>query len=150
SAAPQSHPFRAAQRHPRGDVLRGEGAAAEDDRPAVPADIGARTRKDCRGRVGGEEGEGALRLIVEPEDGIEPVLHGIATARKTLDISIFRLDYEDITKALHGAVSRGVVVRALVANRNGTDAKALRRLEMQLLETGATVCRTDNDLVRYH
>jgi phosphatidylserine/phosphatidylglycerophosphate/cardiolipin synthase-like enzyme len=91
-----------------------------------------------------------LRLIVQPEDGIEPVLHAIARARRTLDISIFRLDHGDVTKAIKAAVGRGVAVRALVAHRNSTGEKGLRKLEMRLLETGATVCRTDDDLVRYH
>jgi len=87
---------------------------------------------------------------VQPDDGIEPVLHGIARARRTLDVSIFRLDHTDVTKALRAAVARGVAVRALVAHRNSTGEKGLRKLEMRLLETGATVCRTDDDLVRYH
>jgi cardiolipin synthase A/B len=90
-----------------------------------------------------------MRLIVEPDNGLEPVLHAVATARRQIDISIFRLDYEEIARALKAAVARGVVVRALVAHRNGAE-KGLRKLEMQLLSTGATVCRTDDDLVRYH
>jgi cardiolipin synthase A/B len=91
-----------------------------------------------------------MKLIVEPEDGIDPVLHAIARARKTVDVSLFRLDYDDVLKALKAALARGVVVRTLVANRNGTSVKALRKLEMTMLETGATVCRTNHDLVRYH
>jgi cardiolipin synthase A/B len=91
-----------------------------------------------------------MRLIVEPEDGIEPVLHAIARARKTLDVSLFRLDYDDVAKSLKAAVARGVTVRTLIANRNGNSVKGLRKLEMKMLETGATVCRTDKDLVRYH
>jgi cardiolipin synthase A/B len=91
-----------------------------------------------------------MRLIVQPDEGIEPVLHAISRARRTLDVSIFRLDHGDVTKALKAAVARGVVVRALVAHRNSTGEKGLRKLEMRLLETGATVCRTDDDLVRYH
>lgn len=91
-----------------------------------------------------------MKLIVEPDHGLEPVLRAVAAARKTLDLSIFRLDSEAVTKALRTAVRRGVAVRALVANRNGASVKALRRLERQLLAAGVTVCRTDNDLVRYH
>jgi cardiolipin synthase A/B len=91
-----------------------------------------------------------VRLIVQPDEGIEPVLHAISRARRTLDISIFRFDHNELTKALKGAVARGVAVRTLVAHRNSTGEKSLRKLEMRLLETGATVCRTDDDLVRYH
>jgi cardiolipin synthase A/B len=91
-----------------------------------------------------------VRLIVQPDDGLEPVLHGISRARRAIDLSIFRFDHNDLTKALKAAVTRGVAVRALVAHRNSTGEKGLRKLEMRLLETGATVCRTDDDLVRYH
>jgi phosphatidylserine/phosphatidylglycerophosphate/cardiolipin synthase-like enzyme len=91
-----------------------------------------------------------MRLIVQPDEGIEPVLHAISRARRTLDVSIFRLDHGDVTKALKAAVARGVAVRARVAHRNSTGGKGRRKLEMRLRETGATVCPTDNDHVRYH
>jgi cardiolipin synthase A/B len=92
----------------------------------------------------------AVRLIVQPEDGLKPILQAIAQARRTLDISIFRLDDKRVTKAVQAAVGRGVTVRALVAHRNSAGAKELRALEEWLLETGATVCRTRDDLLRYH
>src|SRR5687768_14559944 len=93
-----------------------------------------------------------MRLIVEPDDGIEPVLHGITHARRTIDLSIFRLDHADLPQALASAVARGVTVRTLVAHRNGgkSKEKGLRSLELQLLHAGASVCRTDDDLARYH
>src|SRR4051794_27501984 len=91
-----------------------------------------------------------MKLIVEPDAGIAPVLTAIKQARKTIDILIFRLDRSDLASALEAAVARGVAVRALTAHTNRGGEKHLRRLEMHLLEEGVTVSRTADDLVRYH
>ena len=91
-----------------------------------------------------------MKLIVQPEAGLPPVVTAIKQARKTVDILIFRLDRAEIARALSAAVARGVVVRALTAHTNRGGEKSLRRLEMQLLEDGVTVSRTADDLVRYH
>jgi phosphatidylserine/phosphatidylglycerophosphate/cardiolipin synthase-like enzyme len=91
-----------------------------------------------------------MKLIVEPDDGIAPVLAAIKQARKTIDILIFRLDRTDLATALEAAVARGVVVRALTAHTNRGGEKHLRKLEMHLLQQGVTVSRTADDLVRYH
>ncbi len=91
-----------------------------------------------------------MTLIVEPDDGIDPVIAPINSAKKTIDVGIFRLDRGDIAKALKRAVDRGVRVRTLIAHTNRGGEKELRRLELQLLETGASVRRTDDDLRRYH
>jgi phosphatidylserine/phosphatidylglycerophosphate/cardiolipin synthase-like enzyme len=47
-------------------------------------------------------------------------------------------------------VTRGVIVRALIAHTNRGGEKSLRKLELDLLEGGVTVSRTADDLVRYH
>jgi len=47
-------------------------------------------------------------------------------------------------------VRRGVVVRTLIAHTRAGGEKELRKLEQRLLEMGATVSRTADDLVRYH
>ena len=91
-----------------------------------------------------------MTLIVEPDDGIAPVVNAINKAKTTIDIGIFRLDRGDIAKALKRAVTRGVRVRTLIAHTNHGGEKKLRKLELQLLETGASVRRTDDDLHRYH
>src|SRR3954471_15552022 len=91
-----------------------------------------------------------MKLIVEPDDGVGPVLAAIKQAKKTIDVLIFRLDRVDLARALQAAVARGVSVRALTAHTNRGGEKHLRRLEMQLLEGGVTVSRTADDLVRYH
>ena len=91
-----------------------------------------------------------MKLIIQPGDGGTPVVNAIDKARKTIDIVIFRFDRSDIEKALHAAVKRGVVVRALIAHTNKGGEKNLRKLELRLLEAGATVARTADDLTRYH
>jgi cardiolipin synthase A/B len=91
-----------------------------------------------------------VKLIIQPEDGVSPVVRAIDTARKTIDIVIFRFDRALIEKALKEAVTRGVAVRALIAHTNKGGEKTLRKLEQRLLEAGATVSRTADDLARYH
>ncbi len=91
-----------------------------------------------------------MKLIVQPDDGVKPVVEAIKKARKSIDIVIFRFDRQEIEKALHAAVGRGVVVRALIAHTNRGGEKNLRKLELRLLECGVTVARTADDLPRYH
>jgi cardiolipin synthase A/B len=91
-----------------------------------------------------------MKLIIQPDDGIQPVLRAIKGARESIDIAIFRCEIRALEKELAAAVTRGVAVRALVAHTNRGGDVALRALELRLLAAGVTVTRTDNDLVRYH
>ena len=91
-----------------------------------------------------------MKLIVQPDAGIAPIVTAIKQAKKSVDILIFRLDRFEIARALAAAVTRGVRVRALTAHTNRGGTKSLRKLEMSLLEAGVTVSRTADDLVRYH
>jgi phosphatidylserine/phosphatidylglycerophosphate/cardiolipin synthase-like enzyme len=91
-----------------------------------------------------------MKLIVQPESGVAPVVNAIKQAKRSIDILIFRLDRPEVARALEAAVARGVRVRALTAHQNRGGTKHLRKLEMQLLEGGVTVSRTADDLVRYH
>jgi len=91
-----------------------------------------------------------MKLIVQPDAGIAPVVTAIKQARRSVDILIFRLDRHEIARALESAVARGVRVRALTAHQNRGGTKSLRKLEMRLLEAGVTVSRTADDLVRYN
>jgi cardiolipin synthase len=95
---------------------------------------------------------GGLRvdLIVQPDDGLEPVVAAIKSAEKSIDIIIFRFDLKAVERALEVAVKRGVVVRALIAHTNSGGDKRLRQLEQRMLQAGVTVSRTADDLVRYH
>ena len=98
----------------------------------------------------GIEEDNQVSLIVEPDDGIGPVVSAIRKAKTSIDIGIFRLDRGDVAKALRAAVARGVPVRTLIAHTNRGGDKRLRKLEQDLLKTGASVRRTDDDLHRYH
>ena len=91
-----------------------------------------------------------MKLMVQPEDGVFPVLKAIDKARRSVDMHIFRLDQKQIEKALRAAIGRGVVVRTLIAHTAARGEKGLRKLEQRLLDAGATVSRTDKDLLRYH
>jgi len=91
-----------------------------------------------------------VKLIIQPDAGLAPVTTAIKQAKKTIDILIFRLDLQEVTRGLEAAAARGVVVRALIAHTNRGGEKSLRKLEMRLLEEGITVSRTADDLVKYH
>src|SRR3954447_26325274 len=91
-----------------------------------------------------------MKLIVEPEDGVAPIVAAIRGASRTIEIAIFRFDHPEIERALVEAVKRGVVVQALIACKNRGGEQRLRGLEMRLLGAGAIVARTNDDLERYH
>ncbi|HJY87849.1 MAG TPA: phospholipase D-like domain-containing protein [Candidatus Acidoferrales bacterium] len=79
-----------------------------------------------------------------------PLLSGIRSAKKSVEITIFRFDRPDIEEALKAAVSNGVRVAALIARANRGGEESLRKLEMRFLEAGIIVARTADDLIRYH
>lgn len=91
-----------------------------------------------------------MKLIVQPGDGVMPLVKGIDTAKERVEIVIFRFDRSEIERALKNAVNRGVFVHALIAYTNRGGEANLRKLESRLLEDGVTVARTASDLLRYH
>jgi phosphatidylserine/phosphatidylglycerophosphate/cardiolipin synthase-like enzyme len=90
------------------------------------------------------------QLVVEPDDGTVPILNAIQHAKNTIDLTIFRFDRHDVSRALQAASARGVQVRALIAlsHRGGVDS--LRQLELRMLDMGATVARSSADFSKYH
>lgn len=91
-----------------------------------------------------------MKLLIQPEAGADPLIKEIDGAKKSIEIAIFRLDHEEIERALERAVDRGVAVHALIANTNHGAEKSLRQLEMDLLPAGIEVSRTADDLLRHH
>ena len=91
-----------------------------------------------------------MKLLVQPDDGPVPVIEAIEQARVSIDMYLFRLAHKGVEKALAAAIARGVVVRTLVAHINSGGDERLRMLELRLLKLGATVSRSDDDLLRYH
>ena len=91
-----------------------------------------------------------MKLVVQPESGVVPIIKAIRAARKSIDIFIFRFDRDEFEKALAAAVQRGVSVRALIAHTNRGGESRLRKLEQRLLAAGVLVSRSADDLLRYH
>ena len=91
-----------------------------------------------------------MELIVQPDDGLKPVIDVIESAQKSVDVMIFRFDLKPMEKALVAARERGVVVRALIAHQGSQGEKSLRQLELRMLEKGMMVARTGDAFSRYH
>jgi cardiolipin synthase len=98
----------------------------------------------------GPSQEFLLKLLVQPGDGVPPMVQAINSAKNRVEIAIFRFDRSEIERALANAVGRGVFVHALIAYTNRGGERNLRKLEMRLLAAGVTVARTADDLARYH
>ena len=91
-----------------------------------------------------------MKLLIQPEDGVTPLVNAVKQATDSIQIVVFRFDSKELEQALAKAVGRGVQVQALIANTNRGGEKRLRKLEQRLLEAGVRVARTADDLVRYH
>ena len=91
-----------------------------------------------------------MELILQPKDGLTPLIAAIKKATQQIESTIFRFDLKELQRALETAVTRGVKVHALIAHTTGSGGKRLRKLELELLDAGVAVSRTDDDLVRYH
>jgi len=91
-----------------------------------------------------------MKLLIQPEDGVAPLVAAIKKAKKSVDIVVFRFDRAEVEGALKDAAERGASVSALIAYANHGGEKSLRKLEMRLLEAGVSVSRTADDLSRYH
>jgi phosphatidylserine/phosphatidylglycerophosphate/cardiolipin synthase-like enzyme len=91
-----------------------------------------------------------VQVIVQPRDGIEPLLKGIKSAQESVEIIIYRLDRLEIEQALVEAAWRGVHVHALITYTNREEIKDIKKLEKRLTDAGVKVTRTAEDLVRYH
>jgi len=91
-----------------------------------------------------------LHVIIQPRDGIEPLLEGINHAQKSVEIVIYRLDRLEIEQAMVEAAARGVRVHALITYTNKDDLPEIKKLEKRLTERQITVTRTAEDLIRYH
>ena len=100
--------------------------------------------------VQGQGAEVAVKLIIQPDAGVVPIVEAIKKAKKSIDVVIFRFDLDEVEKALADAVQRGVTVRAMIAHTNRGGEAKLRKLEQRLLAAGVLVSRTADDLLRYH
>jgi cardiolipin synthase len=95
-------------------------------------------------------GDSIVKLIIEPADSVAPLLAAIKSAKKSVEIAIFRFDRKDVETALKAAADRGVKVNVLIAFANRGGEQGLRKLELRCLAAGIIVARTADDLIRYH
>jgi cardiolipin synthase A/B len=91
-----------------------------------------------------------VKLIIEPGDGVAPIISAINNAKQSVRIAIFRFDRKDLEAALKAAAERGVKVTALIAFASRGGEKNLRKLELRFLDAGIIVARSSDDLIRYH
>jgi cardiolipin synthase len=91
-----------------------------------------------------------MKLLIQPGDGVAPIVKAISQAKSCVEIVIFRFDEREVEHALAAAVSRSVAVHALIAHTNRAGEESLRKLETRFLGKGITVARTADDLIRYH
>jgi cardiolipin synthase len=91
-----------------------------------------------------------VKLIIEPTDGAGPLLSAIRSAKRSVEIAIFRFDRKDVESALKTAADRGVKVTVSIAFANRGGEQNLRKLELRCLDAGIIVARTSDDLIRYH
>ena len=91
-----------------------------------------------------------IEVIVQPRDGIEPLIEAIKGAEQSIELTIYRADRLEIEQSLVDAAERGLRVHVLTTTTNRDDSKNLRRLEARLRATKVKVSQTAEDLVRYH
>jgi cardiolipin synthase len=92
-----------------------------------------------------------VKLIIEPDAGVAPLLAAIKSAKKSVEIAIFRFDRRDVEAALKAAAAtKRVGVTAVIAFANRGGEQTLRKLELRFLDAGIIVARSANDLIRYH
>lgn len=95
-----------------------------------------------------------LSLIVQPGDSFFPIVTAIDGATHSINMTIFRMDDPIVSGALSNAVSRGVAVRTLIANKSKGWIKRNKKLSSELSTMGVEVrSQSDsngNELKRYH
>jgi phosphatidylserine/phosphatidylglycerophosphate/cardiolipin synthase-like enzyme len=104
----------------------------------------------CKAQITLPASKLAVKLLIQPGDGVQRLVKGIKKAKERVEIMIFRFDRTEIERALIDAAERGVFVHALIAFTNRGGEENLRKLEKHFLANGITVARTAGDLVRYH
>lgn len=92
-----------------------------------------------------------MKLLIQPDAGVAPLLAAIKNAKKSIEIAIFRFDRKDVETALKAAAAtKKVGVTAVIAFANRGGEQNLRKLELRFLDAGIIVARSANDLIRYH
>ena len=61
---------------------------------------------------------GTANVFEEPQAGVAPVVHLIATARKSIDMTMYELTDSKVEQALAAAAARGVAVRVILNHKD--------------------------------
>src|SRR5476649_1265922 len=113
---PLSRPPRRLHREADHRAHRRRGAAARRHQEREATRGHRRLPLRSHGRRDGVEvgGDCIVKLIIEPTDGVAPLLDAIKSAKRRVDIAVFRFDRTDVETALKSAAARGVKVTALI------------------------------------
>jgi phosphatidylserine/phosphatidylglycerophosphate/cardiolipin synthase-like enzyme len=105
-------------------------------KPAVPNGAGVSTPP---------RGASGVQLFVEPDDGVQPVVRFVNSARQSLDIAMYLLTDRPILSAIEAAQRRGVKVRVMLEEHpygegegNGTTFRRLQAAEIPVRWSPAT------------
>src|SRR5215813_9284838 len=89
-------------------------------------------------------------LVVQPDDGVEPVLELLATARQSLRVKQFTLSEPRLVQGLIDAHGRGVAVRVMLNPHRSSGDRPNDPVFGQLQQTGIAVQWTNTDYVITH
>ena len=83
---------------------------------------------------------GQLQLVIEPRDGVAPLMSFIASAQHTLDGEVYLASSKPVLSALEAAAARHVMVRVnLDPHPFGTSSTVVKRTYNQLAAHGVQV-----------
>jgi cardiolipin synthase len=91
-----------------------------------------------------------VKLILQPDDGVSPLIKAIDSATKSIEIAIFRFDGAGYPECARTGSGSGCVCTRPHRKYESGGSKDLRKLEMDFLPAGIEVSRTADDLPRYH
>ena len=89
-------------------------------------------------------------LVVQPDDGVEPVLELLATARQSLRVKQFTLSEPRLVQGLIDAHGRGVAVRVMLNPHRSSGDRPNDPVFGQLQQAGIAVQWTNKDSVITH
>ena len=89
-------------------------------------------------------------VVTSVADRRAAIVNVIRHARRTIALSLFRCNDEEVMAELARATARGVAVEALITSRAKGGAQKLRKLAAALEAAGASVHAYSDPVVKYH
>ena len=91
-----------------------------------------------------------MKLLIQPRDGVSPLIAAINKARKSIEVVIFRFNRDDIERALARCRrTRRARARAHRPHQSGW-GRATAKARAATARAGVRVDRTGDDFIRYH